>query len=89
MKLIQAVRQKRYSGPIKECPNKTASEVSGDRQKLLEEAYNKWAEEFFKAHPRGKLSHNGFSTDTLVVFGTGGGGQWLVAWWFEEHCEVS
>lgn len=84
MKLIKAERPSHYTGPIKECPNQEIVEISSSsRQDSFEQAYAKWSDEFFKNRPRGRLTHDGFFGEKLVVRGTGDNGLWLVAWWVE------
>jgi hypothetical protein len=90
MKLIKAERPLRYTGPIEECPNKEVTEVpEANSEDLFEQVYANWSDEFFKRHPRGKLTCNGFLGKKLVVRGTGDNGFWLVAWWLEENVPTS
>lgn len=85
MKLFKAVRPKGYTGPIRELVNRAEcvelTNTSPEAIKsVLQSAYDTWAEQFFKEHPRGALSPTFFETSVLVR-GTGDNGRWLVSWW--------
>ena len=90
MKLFEAERPARYTGPIRDCPTKKEiGELDAESSVVFKKCYEEWAERFFVKHPRGSLSHNGFYGKTLVVRGTGDNGRWLVAWWLGESNEHS
>lgn len=87
MKLIEAVRPSRYTGNIKKCPTQRVlvSNCDGSPE-LLAKVYQDWAAEFFKQRPRAVLRPT-FGYKMVSVFGTGGNGRWLAAWWFENEAE--
>ncbi len=85
MKLIEAVRPTGYTGVIKECPTRRIlANNCKDSQELLTQAYQDWANEFFKLRPHAVLRPT-FGNGFVSVFGTGGNGRWLAAWWFENE----
>jgi len=92
LQLYKAERPTSYLGPILDCPTKKlvndysyqlGHKLEGptDTAAILKNYYDQWSESFFATNPRKKLTHNGFSGDSLTVCGANG--RWLVAWWFE------